>query len=270
MSQPGKSQPRHPPLGDSSADTYGVGCPAPPGRGREEHPGSPTPISCSLRGEPGEGGGGGVRVPGSPLVPALFCGLFRPPDAPVLGMSAGGGAGVPPGAHHPNHPVFCFQGLGTPRVSTRQGSWTAPPQSWEALASDPCPGTPTTCCPALQGGQGEARGKESNEEEKARREPAREPERGRTERTGTKAAPNRTSCLSRIRARSPQTSRTGLCSRYFTTWGVQGRGSARSRPVAAAGWVCPVGPSGRYLTVQGPPPHYALPFQLDSWHKRGE
>lgn len=45
-----------PPLGDSSADTYGVGRPAPPGRGREEHPGSPTPISCSLRGEPGSGG----------------------------------------------------------------------------------------------------------------------------------------------------------------------------------------------------------------------
>lgn len=49
---------RPPPPGDSSADTYGVGRSAPPGGGREEHPGSPTPISCSQRGEPPGGGGG--------------------------------------------------------------------------------------------------------------------------------------------------------------------------------------------------------------------
>ena len=144
MSQPGKSQPRRPPLGDSSADTYGVGHPAPPGRGREEHPGSPTPISCSLRGEPGEGGGGREesRCQGACWSHALFRGLFRPPGPCPWHVSRARSWG-PAWYLSPQPPGVLLPGPGHPQGLTRRGSWTAPPHSWEAPASDSCPGTPT-------------------------------------------------------------------------------------------------------------------------------
>ena len=104
MSQPGESQRPHPLLGDSSADTSGVGHPAPPSAGREEHPkGSPPPSPV-----PGDGslaaGQGGVTAQksfssgGSGPVPcsAASSGLW----SLILGTSvrkeAGAGSPRPP------------------------------------------------------------------------------------------------------------------------------------------------------------------------------
>lgn len=147
-----------------------MGRPAPPGRGREEHPGSPTPISCSLRGEPGGGGGGrkesqcqGALPQGSG--PTRCSVASSGPRSLILGMAVGEEVGqwspwplaAPAWDLSPQPLGMLLPGPQHPQGPAGPGSRTHPPHSWEA--SNSCPGTPITCCPAPQG-----QGQESEEE----------------------------------------------------------------------------------------------------------